>query len=104
MDNDTIPPYSPFDPEETAQRLLEEEGWPDVLIKATHDPFDYACYIEGIGEIRFGAATRAGKGWVRLEAGTQGDQLTKLGHAFERGVEVRVDRIVWVADAPDGSP
>jgi hypothetical protein len=54
------------------------------------------------------------KGSTTSEAEIHGDYATLtdesgLGlhkdftHSFERGIEVRVDDIVWCADAPDGN-
>jgi hypothetical protein len=103
---------------ELRDRLIEEEkgyrdlGWPDHLIKAANDPFIYAAYVDGMGVILFTEADVAGVGWVHLKGiqdhekscGGFWDQTNREHRMnFERGVDVRLDAIRWVADAPWGS-
>jgi hypothetical protein len=88
--------------EEEEQRL-EKAGWPLFLRKALRDPFDYAACVRGLGIVRFEDVEEAGKGWVRLRGIRWKDQSDRLPFPFDRGVEVRLSNIVWVADAPEGS-
>jgi hypothetical protein len=78
-------------------------AYPSALVKAMFDPFDYACGLIDGTVIRFGEAQIQGK-WVHLNPRAV-DQPEQRGlpFAMERGVDVRIDRIVWVADAPQGS-
>lgn len=79
------------------------QGIPAALQKAAVDYFDYALGLETGEVIFFHQATVNGR-WVHLDVG---DAASINGcdnrFPFERGVDVRLDRIVWVADAPFGS-
>jgi hypothetical protein len=88
---------------EDDDRLLEE-GWPPALVKARDDPFDYACGLRTGAVIRFGTCEDLGHGWVRLlPEPAPADDGHDLPYPCPRGVDVRVDDIVWCADAPEGS-
>lgn len=85
-------------------RLIEKHGWPSFLAKAAVDPFDYAAYVKDLGIVRFTDAAPAGHGWVRLILDNHDTAHNHhLPCPFERGVEVRLSDICWVADAPHGS-
>lgn len=74
--------------------------YPAALIKAQCDSFDYALRLNTGEMVLFSEATITGE-WVHLE------HLNRLDHDSPpfalkgyRGVDVRVDAIVWCADAP----
>ena len=79
------------------------DTWPDALIKATMDPFDYTLQLRSGQLIRFEAAhLTASIRWVHLTGvseHTLGGWLTQGKFVFSRGVDVRVDEIAWVSDA-----
>lgn len=91
--------------------LPEDEDtlwWPDALIKACSDEFDYAMRLKTGECFRFRKAKAINNEWVHLD----GVRLWQVGCMveednpnclFERGVDVHVTSIVWVADAPMGS-
>lgn len=86
------------------ERVANETGWPDSLVKATGDPFDYMLGLRDGRMIQFTEARIVQKGkWLHLkEPRISGDgDLSKI--PFERGMDVRVSEIVWVCDAPFGS-
>jgi hypothetical protein len=83
--------------------------FPPSLLKATVDPFDYALRLRTGEEIRFNTAEIHGD-YVTIggmiedgERPLDAEENPKLPHRFNRGLEVRVQDIVWCADAPDGS-
>jgi len=102
-----------IDPEEEALKLVEA-GWPYALIKATQDEFDYALALKS-GEVFFFRHARAQlclkwatifphdfhdlkdlRGAFDLRANT-------VGIGQDRGLEIHIDNIAWVTDAPFGS-
>ena len=103
----------------TEQELLAKHnalvaaGWPEVLIKAVDDPFDYAVKLKDGSLIFFEYAIPRGSGneWVHLvlndlHQGSNAYQQSlnyRLGVGKDRGLEVRVSEIIWAADAPYGS-
>jgi hypothetical protein len=80
--------------------------YPDELIKAVGDPFEYAMRLTSGELIRFESAIIKGE-WVHIT----GSGYTKynepvfpeLPHPCPRGISVRISEIVWVADAPNSS-
>lgn len=88
-----------------------EWRYPPALLKALIDSFDYALKLR-TGEIfRFQEATLHGE-WLHLRTGEsrEGNDFRRYGgnkvpypYPFDRGVDVRVADIVWIADAPEGS-
>lgn len=90
-----------------ADSAREQAGWPPYLRKAVVDPFEYAALITGLGIVRFSSVGDCGGGWVRIvfDGGMVcvEDNPIPLPFRFERGIEVRLEDIRWVADAPDGS-
>src|SRR5206468_2842452 len=84
--------------------------FPLSLLKATIDPFFYALRMSTGEVIHFVQATIHGD-YVRIGGDTDGENQpldndevnSKLPHRFYRGLDVRVQDIVWCADAPDGS-
>jgi len=80
---------------------------PRSLLKACVDPFSYALGLVDGRFIEFTEADIRGE-WVNLKGQADGHGDHPLdkemwGHRFFRGLEVRLDRIAWCADAPDGS-
>jgi hypothetical protein len=83
--------------------------YPDSLLKATCDPFEYALKLR-TGEVWYFTEARIDGDYVHLDFTNHplynvpyGEKPNPLPHCFERGVEVRASDIVWCADAPDGS-
>ena len=78
--------------------------YPPALMKAVCDPYDYALRLVTGEIVYFSEATISGE-WVHLD---QVGQLRPVdSRPFDipapRGVDIRVDSIVWVTDAPHGS-
>lgn len=78
---------------------------PPALRKALCDPFDYALQLRTGETFRFHECAIHGE-WLHLSWGTgwitdQRDNPT--AYPFERGLDVRIADIVWIADAPNGS-
>jgi hypothetical protein len=75
--------------------------YPPSLIKAASDPFTYLLKLRTGEVIRFTECEIHGKYATLIF--DENDPMDELGHSFPRGLDVRVDQIVWCADAPDGS-
>lgn len=90
------------------------DRYPDALLKALNDPFDYALKLRTGDVIRFCEAKINGD-WVHLYAHCK---VAPYGHCqgpveispvpigewnADRGIDVRFSDIVWVVDAPRGS-
>lgn len=94
---------------------FEKEAWrcrklPRDLVKAIQDqPFSYALGLKNGTVIHFTGADYSGGDWVALDV--ESHNIPKLVRTavlnnpfpFDRGVEVRLSEIAWVADAPYGS-
>lgn len=96
-------------------------GYPPALAKACCDSFDYALGLKTGQIIYFDEAEPRGRRWVHLDgvksyghikpnadARDEGwvtgrDGKRYEGALFDRGVDVAIDAIAWVADAPHGS-
>ena len=96
-----IPPY-----EEPPQPV----GWPDALWKARCDPFTYVMCLRNGQMWRFESACVCVDAafvhlvYVRAESSKTGSIGNGRGPSmFDRGVDVRIADIVWVADCPEGS-
>jgi len=78
-------------------------GYPEALVKAVHDQFDYAAGVRGLGIVRFELARPMGLRWLHLDLypghGPVVDPPIQQ-FCFARGIDVRLRDIVWVADAP----
>ena len=94
---------------------LAEAGWPYALIKATQDEFDYALALKS-GEVFFFRHARAQEclKWATIFPHNEFHDLQDLRGAFDlranivgigqdRGLEINIDNIAWVTDAPFGS-
>lgn len=88
--------------------LMNEFGYPPSLAKACFDnAFDYAlCLIDGT-VWRVSGVRAISRDYVQINKADfntlSGDKHDKPKYPFERGVDVRVDCIMWIADAPEGS-
>ncbi len=121
---EALPDYMPHDAisEAEAEEDGAEEAWaameagaahvcrpcaltvPPSLLKAAIDnPFDYALGLRSGHVLRFKGCQFHGA-WVTIMLG-EGVRSEPLGthYTFDRGVDVRLDEIVWCADAPQGS-
>ncbi len=83
---------------------------PDALIKSLEDPFDYALGLKDKSVIFFSHAELLSEEWIKIFlASNQGRSeyfnISGLDVKFglDRGLEIRISEIVWVADAPFGS-
>ncbi len=92
------------------QRMFRNLRVPEHLAKATEDQFIYACGLTD-GTILFFESAKVHKcGWVTLEW-HHSDMMIRSGHFSSRketppcprGMQVRLEAIIWVADAPEGS-
>jgi hypothetical protein len=90
-------------PDDERARLFGE-GWPAMLIRACEVHGDYIAGIELFGVIRFTRAYESGLGWVSLipNPASIRDERTLLAFPFPAGVAVRVSRIQFVAQHPEG--
>lgn len=115
---------------DVASRPWKLKGIPDSLVKAFFDPFDYALGLKNGTVIYFHEATplltidmddstnhpELFTGWVRLSSFDNRPLSTSISvpepelingspasFTFERGIDVLVSEIAWVADAPWGS-
>ena len=80
--------------------------YPPALAKACEDSFDYALGLVGGEVIFFARAEPINETWVHLDDVTRGPTALRDDNqqaTFDRGLDVRLDSIVWVADAPHGS-
>lgn len=104
------PEMSDFaDADEKWTKLVQEFGYPPSLAKACIDnPFDYAmCLIDGT-VWRVSGASAINSDFVHIDKAKFvevdfNDKHKPPAYPFERGVDVRVDCIMWIADAPEGS-
>jgi len=80
---------------------LQTEEVPDALLKALMDPFSYALGLKDGSVIHFHEAHIAGPGWIRLIS--DDDKFSFHRCRCERGLEIRLSDIRWIADAPHGS-
>jgi hypothetical protein len=99
------------------QDLEKEFGYSPALAKACWDSFDYAMMLRSGTVVYFREARPVSAAWVTLKEihavmpsskfrpdvypkpmFCRGDETV-----FPRGLDVRVDDIVWIADAPHGS-
>jgi len=105
-DEQSQPDFETMTEDERARMLAGGSGH---LAKATWDSFDFACQTVTGAIIYFEHATLNGE-WVTLHEikEVQGLPERYPGKAwsvpsFDRGVDIRREHIVWIADAPNGS-
>lgn len=79
-----------------AQYLKDKLNWPPALIKATMDEFTYSLKLNSGDIFIFTSADYLNDDFVRL------NNIKNSDKTFNRGVEIRVSEIDWVADAPHG--
>lgn len=95
----------PSDEEGHCEACMDKYG--EHLLKAAVDPFDYAFGLKSGAVIKITCANIDIKGdWVIfptpcIEESTL--YMRDMNRAFDRGLQVRLSEIVWVADAPNGS-
>jgi hypothetical protein len=87
--------YFPFRKDE---KKLSRLGWPESLIKANNDEFDYRLRTKSGDEFRFSRAQYlpGNQRFVRIYP-------IDMNRCYERGIDLRIDSIEWCADAPEGS-
>lgn len=95
--------------------LISKYGWPPALAKSAIDPYGVAIMLTtGTIIVYSGCIPSTDRKWarlmepvVRLHDGSIPGEKAKfnmdLPMSFDRGIDVRVDQIVWAADAPWGS-
>ena len=81
--------------------------YPHALLKAASDTFEYAARLATGELVFFESATIEGE-WVHLELSSPSlippeDDVPKFPVPRPRGVDVKIDSIVWCVDAPFGS-
>ena len=81
------------------QTCVDKYG--NTMLKAVVDPFCYAFGLKS-GMVLWVETIAINKDWVYFPK-PESDFSTKLTFPFERGLQVRLDEIAWVADAPRGS-
>ena len=89
---------------------LADRGVPLLLIKATSQALSYALGLKDGTVFAFTEASIHGQ-WVTLKgvrshsvpAIRRGKERSESYCVFDKGVEVRLEAIVWVADSPWGS-
>jgi len=84
-----------------------QRKYPPALLKAASDYFDYAVQLS-TGERIFFCHARLHGDWVTLlDVNTDSTPArpweVTLGIPAPRGLDVRLDAIIWAADAPWGS-
>jgi len=78
---------------------------PEFFMKASVDTgFDYAMGMKSGDVIYFGTLTFKGFGWVLISDVRHTNVEMQYEHRqFDRGLQIRMRDIVWIADAPHGS-
>jgi hypothetical protein len=76
-----------------------EAKWPEALIKATTDTFNYAMSLKNGDLIQFQSAEFLNSKNVRITI----PKKNIYNFELSRGLEVKLDQIVWVSDAPTGA-
>jgi len=102
---------SGLDFEQQRQVILNVLGYPPALTKACLDHFEYLLKLKDGQYIFFNDAVPINKEWVHIKVNDVCDvdwTLTdipknRIVFGFERGIDVRVSEIAWVADAPGRS-
>lgn len=76
-----------------------EAKWPEALIKATTDEFNYAMSLKNGDLIQFRSAEFLNISTVKITI----PRKNIYNFELSRGLEVKLDQIVWVSDAPTGA-
>jgi hypothetical protein len=86
---------------------LERYGY--HMLKAATDPFDYAMRLTSGDLIYFqqleihGDWVTIGGGQINWEHSNYAPVVATENPPWERGLQIRIDAIAWIADAPYGS-
>ena len=107
-EHDRMPDEHENDSDDSDDLFVDPTGeLPPDLVKAFDDqPWDYALGLRDGRVIHFqGADLVKGGKWVHLPGPDQKYELKMIGidFSFDRGLDVRISDIMWVADAPNGS-
>ena len=87
--------------EERQNALFTAYQWPPALMKACVDEFEYTAWIDGVGAVEFTSANVLPGGWVHLNNPKPCDVTgsdPRIANRWQRGLDVRVSAIRWVAD------
>lgn len=111
-DAPSMPPDLEAGATDTEERLWQR-GWPRALAKATVDHFTYAAGIRGVGIFYFNSASELGNNGVEWVSLDRDEGQYPPPHFIDapvsplppcpRGLQVRLEDILWVTDAPFGS-
>ncbi len=86
------------------EKLLRK--WPESLLKACGDQFDYAIGLK-TGQVLYFTLAKINGDWIHLEGVSEYRKSSALlldqERAFERGIDIHISNIGWAADAPHGS-
>lgn len=90
------------------RQIEKDYGYPPALAKACVDEFDYTARLEDGTLVHFRSASAISREWVALAAeavlpATPNGSRHTRSPSYHRGLDVRVDRIVWVGDSIFGS-
>lgn len=88
----------------SASQLRADLLGSSALAKACEDyPFDYALKLLSGEVIRFWKAEIIRPGWIHLDLLPLDHQPEKdcLPFTGRQGIDIRIDQIVWVMDAPE---
>lgn len=78
---------------------MRESKWPEALIKATTDEFNYAMSLRNGDLIQFRSAEFLNPSTVKVII----PRKNIYNFELPRGLEIKLDQIVWVSDAPTGA-
>lgn len=78
--------------------VMKKNQWPDTLVKSVVDCYVYTMKLSSGEIIRYQSAEFVNEKFVRLFGIDKGES-TIIDCGFSRGLDVRVDSIVWIVDA-----
>jgi hypothetical protein len=76
--------------------------YPPSLLKACVDSFDYELQLRNGLRFAFSSAHIHGE-FATIMPMLNGENFAAIGLPAPRGIDIRVDEIVWCCDAPAGS-
>lgn len=85
--------------------LASAANWPCALTKAINDPFDYMIGLKNGDKFHFREASYINDKVVHVKEIINHNIGFKLNgdRDFARGIDIFIDSIAWVCDAPNGS-